>query len=50
MDHERDCNAMGFDNADPTARRRREPQAQRDRDQQILRLYHAGGSQRGIAK
>ncbi len=41
---------MGFDETDPTARRRWEPQAQAERDAEILRLYHAGVSQRDIAK
>ena len=41
---------MGFDESDPTARRRWEPEGQRERDAEILRLYHAKVSQRDIAK
>jgi hypothetical protein len=41
---------MGFDETDPTARRRWEPEAQRERDAEILRLYRAGVSQRDIAR
>ncbi len=41
---------MGFDETDPTARRRWEPEAQRERDAEILRLYRAGVPQRGIAE
>lgn len=35
---------------DPTSRRRWDPEDQRIRDAEILRLYHAGVSHRGIAK
>jgi len=42
---------MGFDATDPTARRRWEPEAQRQRDAEIVRLHRAGDmSQRDIAK
>jgi IS30 family transposase len=42
---------MGFDQTDPTARRRWEPEAQRERDAEITRLHRAGDmSQRDIAK
>ena len=40
---------MGFDETDPTARRRWEPEAQRERDAEILRLWRAGTAQRSIA-
>ena len=42
---------MGFDATDPTARRRWEPEAQRQRDAELVRLHRAGDmSQRDIAK
>ena len=41
---------MGFDETDPTARRRWEPEAQRERDTEVLALFRAGVSQRDIAK
>ena len=41
---------MGFDNTDPTARRRWEPEAQRERDAEILRLHRVNVTQRGIAE